>query len=208
MQPTPSAPGQARNPAVTAEPERVAPDGADASDGAAQPPRESITGTDAWNEREAVRAAANRELHAAVLEGSVGRLGAIGLAAAGVLGGCLALLLLLGRSGVEGWRALWATSVKLLAAAVLASLVLFAVSRIKGLRAQTVHDLGYVYLFALALLLGLLRHAGQWPAAELARHVSPVVIPILAFGALIPAPPKKALVVAFGAAAMDPLALY
>ena len=205
MQPTPSSAGQARNSEPAAEPERVAPDRAETPEIGA---RESVSGAELWNEREAVRAAAHRELHAAVLEGSVGRLSAIALVAAGVLGGYLGLLLVLGRVAVETWSGLRATSLKLLLAAVVISLLLFAVTRIKTLRAQTVHDLGYVYLFALALLLGLLRHADAWPAKELARHVSPVVIPILAFGALIPAPPKKALTVAFGAALMDPLALY
>ena len=55
-------------------------------------------------------------------------------------------------------------------------------------------------------LLGLSATPYPWAATEIVRQVSPVVIPILAFGALIPAPPKKALMVSFGAAAMDPLA--
>jgi serine/threonine-protein kinase len=62
-------------------------------------------------------------------------------------------------------------------------------------------------LFALSLLLGLYRHLGAGDAATLSRQLSPVALPILAFGALIPATPKRALIAYIGSAAMDPLAL-
>jgi len=39
------------------------------------------------------------------------------------------------------------------------------------------------------------------------RHLSPIALPVLVFGALIPATPKRALIAYIGAAAMDPLAL-
>src|SRR5690606_16928393 len=86
-----------------------------------------------------------------------------------------------------------ARSRDVLIAGVLLSGLLFGVTHLRRLRVQSVLDLGYAYLFLLCLLLGLLRHAEVARDVELLRQVSPVAIPILAFGALIPAPSRKAL---------------
>jgi serine/threonine protein kinase len=171
-------------------------------------PGESVFAGENWDEREAARAAAHRELEVGVLGAAVDKLSAIGLVSAGVLTGYLLSLATLVPRGGDTWQSFWPTGAGLLAAAITASLGLYAVTRLKLRRPQVVHDVGYLYLFVLALLLGLLRHSNPWPSTEFARQVSPVVIPILAFGALIPAPPSKALLVLFGAAAMDPLAFY
>jgi serine/threonine-protein kinase len=93
-------------------------------------------------------------------------------------------------------------------AGIALSALLAGLSQVKRFRAGFITDLGYAYLFCLSLLLGLLRHSQLSAPTELVRQVSPVVIPILAFGALIPAAPLKALAVSLGAAAMDPLALF
>lgn len=168
---------------------------------------ESVVPDETWDEREAVRAAANRELHTDLLGPGVDRLAAIALVSAGLLGLYLALLWAIVPKSTAPWTSLWPSYRALLMAAIVASLGLYGVTRIRRLRPQSVHDLGAVYLVVLALLLALMRHARPWPATELVRQVSPVVFPILAFGALIPAPPKRALLVSLAAAAMDPLAL-
>jgi len=158
-----------------------------------------------WDEREAVRTAASFELPNELLVAGVERLAGISGTAALVLTAYLAgLSVLVPR--VETWERIRATCLRLLFAAALVSVVTFGVTKLKQLRPQHVHDLGYVYLIVLALLLGLLRHAGAWPAAELVRQVSPVALPVLAFGALIPASPRTSVATLFGAAAMDPLA--
>lgn len=169
---------------------------------------ESLFGADRWDEREATRAAAQGELHGDVLGAAVPSLRGIALACAGVLSAYLAALVAFVPRGEPPWPDLLPTFVKLLAAAIAASLVMYGVTRATRLRPQVVHDIAYVYLFLLSLLLGLIRHAQPWPPTEFVRQVSPVAIPILAFGALVPAPPRKALLMSLGAAAMDPLALY
>ena len=158
-----------------------------------------------WDEHEAVRTAAKFELPNDLLVAGVERLAGISGVATIVLSVYLAgLSAFVPR--VESWERIRTTCLRLLFAAALASAVTFGVTKIKRLRPQHVHDLGYVYLIVLALLLGLLRHAAAWPAAELVRQVSPVALPVLAFGALIPASPRTSVATLFGAAAMDPLA--
>lgn len=154
-----------------------------------------------------MRAAANRELHAEVLEPIVGRLRGISGVTALVLLAYLGGLLLFVPRNQPPWPQLLDEVLALLAAAVVLSLAVFGVTRTK-IRPQQLHDLGYVYLILLSLLLGLLRHAYPWPPSEFVRQVSPVVIPLLAFGALIPASPRTSLMALLAAAAMDPLALF
>jgi eukaryotic-like serine/threonine-protein kinase len=178
------------------EPERIIPSQRpEASDAGSSPETAA-----AWDEREAVRAAANRELHGDVVGPAVERLAGIALVAALVLGIYLVAVLAL----VTHDRS---SLVTLLGVAIGASLAIYGVTRIRTLRPQLVTDLGFGYLFVLSLVLGLIRHSEPWPATEVVRQVSPVVIPILAFGALIPASPRRALVVSLVAAAMDPLAM-
>jgi serine/threonine-protein kinase len=156
-----------------------------------------------WDPQEALRAAAHRELPADLLEEGARRLARIALVAAVVLGAYLgATLGLVPRTELPG------NAAGLLVAAIVMSLLVFGLSGLRRLRPQTRNDAGFLYLVLLCLLLGLLRHSQAWPATESLREVSPVAIPILVFGALIPAPPRKILLVSLGAAAMDPLSLY
>ncbi|HET9957071.1 MAG TPA: serine/threonine-protein kinase [Polyangiaceae bacterium] len=161
-----------------------------------------------WDPREAVRAAANRELHTELVREAAARVGKISLFTT------LALLFywiatwLLTPSAVAGAAGLVDSARKVFVGCILLSLAMFAVTRLPRLKATHVTDLGYVYLFLLALLLSLLRHLGTSSVPDLIRQISPVCIPILAFGALIPAAPTRALAVAVSAALMDPLAMF
>ncbi len=152
---------------------------------------ESLLRPDKWDEREAVRAAANLELLGDVVQTAVTRLSGIALGSTAVLAAYLLAFLVLVPRQEAPWDDLWPTLLKLLGSAIIASLVMFGITRLSKIRPHFVVDLGYVYLFVLSLLLGLLRHSHPWPPAEFARQVSPVVLPVLAFGALIPAPRRR-----------------
>ncbi len=166
-----------------------------------QPEQESLFDLARWDAQEALHAAAHRELPADLLEAGVRRLAGICLGTAGVLGAYLVgSVVLVARSG--------SGPAGLLLAALILSLLVFGLTRLGRLRPQAKNDAGFVYLVLLCLVLGLLRHAQPWPATELLRQVSPVALPVLVFGALIPARPRKILLVSLSAAAMDPLALY
>jgi eukaryotic-like serine/threonine-protein kinase len=160
-----------------------------------------------WDEQEAVRAAAARELHADVLEPAVERLAGIalvsGLALAAYLAIFFAFLPTEAASG-PSFRRL----APLLGGSILLSFATYGVTKIKKLRPNVVRDLGYVYLILLSLLLGLAHHAQDWQGAAFPTVVSPVVVPILAFGALIAATPRISLAICVAAASMDPLAMY
>jgi serine/threonine-protein kinase len=160
----------------------------------------------AWDQNEAVRAAANRELHPHLLKLSSERLGATYAASAAALGVFLASLFALSFTVTE-LAGGWGTTLPTLVGGICFSLAMLAVSRVPKLRDELAYELGYVFLFGLSLLLGLYRHLGVADAGALARQLSPVALPILAFGALIPATPKRALIAYIGSAAMDPLAL-
>ncbi|HTQ06999.1 MAG TPA: serine/threonine-protein kinase [Polyangiaceae bacterium] len=168
-------------------------------------PEETIDVSAAWDERAAVRTAATLELPADLLTEGVGRLRGLTAIAALVLVAYLAALALL-VPFTPGWASMRANCLTLLGVAAALSVAMHLVTRIEKLKPQLSRDLGYAYLILLSLLLGLLRHAGGWPAPELVRQVSPVALPILAFGALIPAAPRTSIGTLFGAACMDPLA--
>jgi eukaryotic-like serine/threonine-protein kinase len=170
------------------------------------PQRFELDPNDHWDEKAALQAAANRELQGELLEPSVSYLAGIAAVAALAAGAYLFSFMLLVPRSEAAWQDDWLSVVKLLTGSAALSLVTFGVTKIKKLRASHAVDLGYVYLFALSLLLGLLRHLHPWPASELLRQFSPVILPIIAFGALIPATPRIAVGTSFGAAAMDPLA--
>jgi eukaryotic-like serine/threonine-protein kinase len=157
-----------------------------------------------WNAAEAVRGAANRQLSGNMLEAAVDRLGKIGLLGALAFATYLLWLALLGGSKLGP---VFGTALGVAIAGVVLSLALFGVTKLPKIPAHNVTDLGNIYLFAVSLALGVLRHSQASSATELLRQVSPVVIPILAFGALIPTVPGKALAVMLVAAAMDPLGL-
>ncbi|HEY6080769.1 MAG TPA: serine/threonine-protein kinase [Polyangiaceae bacterium] len=157
-----------------------------------------------WNAAEAVRGAANRQLSGNLLVAAVHRLGNIALFGAGTSAAYLVWLALL------GWNELGPVAgiaLKVAIAGIALSLALFAVTKVPKVPAQNVTDLGNIYLFAVSLALGVLRHSQASSSSELLRQVSPVVIPLLAFGALIPSVPGKAAAVMFLAAAMDPFGL-
>jgi serine/threonine-protein kinase len=157
-----------------------------------------------WDSREAVRAAANRELSAGLLETGVHRLSGIATVASVVFAAYAALYgALAPRSDPE-----WDNTLGVLVAGLVLSLGAQAVTRVERLRPQVITDAGYLYLILLCLLLAVLRYAHPFLHTELVRQVSPAVLPILSFGALIPAPPTKALVVSLAAAATDPLVLF
>jgi eukaryotic-like serine/threonine-protein kinase len=158
-----------------------------------------------WDERQAVRTAASLELPADLLTEGVGRLGDLSAIAAIVLVLYLVALAVLVPDTPE-WTRIRASCLTLLAVAAALSLVIHGVTRLRGIKPPYARDLGYAYLVVLSLLLGLVRHAGGWPATELVRQVSPLALPILAFGALIPATPRTSVTTLFGAACMDPLA--
>jgi eukaryotic-like serine/threonine-protein kinase len=161
-----------------------------------------------WDEREAVRAAANKELRGEVLGSSVDRLAGIAGISGLVLMACLLAVLGFARRDQHPWTAAYSTFVITLSVAIGTSVLVFALTRLPKLRAQHAYDIGSAYLFVLSLLLGVLRHSYPWAPGELVRQVSPAVIPILAFAALIPAAPRGSLATLLVAAATDPLALY
>jgi eukaryotic-like serine/threonine-protein kinase len=158
-----------------------------------------------WNAAEAMRGAANRQLPGNLLEEAVVRLGKIGLFGALAFASYLLSLALLSGSKLG---VIHGTTLGVAVAGIVLSLALFGVTRLPKVPAHNVTDLGNVYLFAISLALGLLRHTEQSSSSELLRQVSPVVIPILAFGALIPSVPSKSLAVLLVAAAMDPLGMF
>jgi eukaryotic-like serine/threonine-protein kinase len=156
-----------------------------------------------WNAAEAVRGAANRELSGNLLGTAVQRLQSIGLFGSLAFSTYVVWRLLLGAdAGAAG-----ATALKVAIAGIVLSLLLFLVTKLPKVPPNNVADLGNVYLLAICLALGILRHSQASSGGELLRQVSPVVIPLLAFGALIPTVPGKALAIMLVAAAMDPLGL-
>lgn len=157
-----------------------------------------------WNAAEAVRGAANRQLSSTLLESAAQRLGQIGLFGALAFAVYLLWAMLLGGSKLG---ALFGTAFGAAVAGLALSLALLGVTRLPKIPKQNVMDLGNVYLFAISLTLGILRHSQPSSPSDLLRQVSPVVIPLLAFGALIPTVPSKALPIMLMAAAMDPLGL-
>ncbi|HYP89320.1 MAG TPA: serine/threonine-protein kinase, partial [Polyangiaceae bacterium] len=167
-------------------------------------PRRPDLNLSVWNAAEAMRGAANRQLSGTLLESAVQRLGQIGLLGAGAFAGYLLWALLLGGGRLGS---VFGTAVSVAIAGVVLSLALFGVTRLPKIPRQNVADLGNVYLFAICLALGILRHSQPSTPSDLLRQVSPLVIPLLAFGALIPTVPSKALAVMLLAAAMDPLGL-
>jgi hypothetical protein len=138
----------------------------------------------------------------------VRRLANISLVTAAVLGSHLGAFLLLVPPSEKPFGELRPFLAALLLSGLVLSLLVWGLTRIKQLRPQTVNDAGVLYLILLSLHLGLIRHAHAWPAPDLFLQVSPVVVPMLVFGALIPAPPRRAWLTSLGAAAMDPLSLY
>ena len=158
-----------------------------------------------WDQNEAVRSAANRELHPYVLKLSSERLRSTYVSSAVLLSVYSTTVFALWPLAAPAPA--WRTALPPLAAAIGLSLVMLLVSRIPRIRHEVAYELGYVFLFALSLLLGAFRHLGAPDPASLVRHLSPVALPILAFGALIPATPRRALIAYIGAAAMDPLTL-
>ncbi len=191
-----SSPAPTDDPPVLAEP-------AAALDSSAPP--SSLFDVTVWNPEETLRSAARRELAPEMLRVAVGRIRRIAEVAT-VLTGVYAIACAAAAWAESGAPA--GAAAGLLAAAALVSAVTAGATRLKRLRADHAVDLGYAYLFGLCLLLGLLRHLEPWPASETVRQWSLVTVPIFAFGALVPATPRRAVITLLGAAAMDPLACF
>jgi len=167
-------------------------------------PRSRSTRT-GWDASRAVRSAAARELPADVLEAGVRRLAGLSLVTGVMLLVPLGLgVLLLPADAPVNWALWWGT---LVPGAVLSAGVA-AVARWVKWPAQSVINVGFLYLLVISLLIGLFRHAQPWPVMEPLRQWSPVAVLILAFAVLIPALPTKVLVLSLLAATMEPLALY
>lgn len=147
-----------------------------------------------------MRSASRRALSPEVQQVAASRIRAIAGVAAGWLGLYALAEASLGPSG-------FAASAGLLLGASLLSGLVAAVMRLPQVRPAHAIDLGYAYLFILCFLLGLVRHGAPWPVTETVRQWSLVTVPILAFGALVPATPRQALLALLGAAAMDPVAM-
>lgn len=159
-----------------------------------------------WDARAAVRAAAHQELHGDLLTQGAGNLFGILALGACTISACLVYELFFAPRGVD--ERAWTRDVGLLGGALALSGVIYGLTKLRHVRPQNVRDLGYVYLIGLCLLLSLVRHGHPLAAGALVSQVSPIVIPILAFAALIPASPRTSLATSLGAAAMDPLAMY
>jgi hypothetical protein len=157
-----------------------------------------------WNPEEAVRSAARRDLAPEVLRLAVARIRTIADASAVVLLAYVIGWPTLDPTATLDHRATWLA----LAVGAALSAAMSAVARVPRLRPEHATDLGYVFLFLLALSLGVARHLEPWPASEIVRQWSFVTVPVLAFGALVPATARKAFPTLLGAAAMDPLAFY
>lgn len=175
------------------------------SAGPPRPGEESVFDTTVFSPEAAMESAAHRELAPAVLKQAVVRLRGLALGATAVFAAYLAAAAALQRADGFPERA---NVLGALGGALAMSLALLAVTRAPKLRAAHVVDLGYLYLFVVCFLLGVIRHAMPWPITEPIRQWSIVAMPILAFGALVPATPRKAAATLFGAALMDPLAFY
>ncbi|MEN9580173.1 MAG: hypothetical protein RJA70_3182 [Pseudomonadota bacterium] len=167
-----------------------------------------VVSVGSWDQQAAVRAAANRELHPELLGPAVTKLRDI----ASVATLCLALVLVGGtylRTSIGAHRSHPSPlALGALIGALGASLGLVAAAYAGRKRPAVVHDLGHLYLVALCFLLGLFRHSEPWPSAHVALQVSPMVVPVLAFAALIPAPLRTARLVFLAAAVSDPLAYF
>ncbi|MBN2194813.1 MAG: serine/threonine protein kinase [Polyangiaceae bacterium] len=172
--------------------------------GAESAPAPSVFDVTRWNPDEAVRCAAHRELAPEVLRLAAARIRAIAEVSAGVFFAYLVAWIGLGPGRVTATPG---TVGLLLASGAALSVGMAVVGRLGRLRPEHATDLGYTFLFGLCFLLGVLRHLEPWPAFEAVRSWSLVSVPILAFGALVPATPRRALPTLLGAAAMDPLAL-
>ncbi len=158
-----------------------------------------------WDETRAVRAAAYRELHADLIRLGAARFSGISMASSVAFAGYAALLLAAqGRGAVAS--ATWSPSVIALGIGSAISIVACAITRHPKIRAELIHGLSYLHLFAISLILGFFRHLEPATTSHLLHQVSPVVIPVLVHAALIPALPRTAGLASLGAAAMDPLA--
>jgi serine/threonine-protein kinase len=161
-----------------------------------------------WNEQEAVRAAAHRELNREVLLPAVARLGGITGIATLILVTYLVLGWLIGAHALGVAGSLRERTPSWLVAAIVVSAATYAATRVRRLAPSLLYDAGHLYLVILSLLLGFGHHTKLVASDEILLRVSPVILPILVFGALVPASPRTALTVLVAAASMDPLAMY
>lgn len=158
-----------------------------------------------WDELGAVRGAANREMHLDLVRLGAARFSGIALASSVVFGlyGVLSYLVM----HAAARRTPFSPSVIALMAGLCVSLLVYLPTRLREMRAELLHGLCYLHLFATCFVLGVFRHLEPSGPGPLLHHASPVIIPILAYAALIPALPRTAGLALFGAAAMDPLGM-
>jgi serine/threonine-protein kinase len=90
---------------------------------------------------------------------------------------------------------------------VIASLLLFGLSRAERVSPQLLLDLALVYEVVLALAAALSRHSVPWEG-EINRDWSEVAVWIILFSVVIPNTPGKSFLAAFLAGLMDPVALW
>lgn len=161
-----------------------------------------------WDEAGAVRAAAQRELHPDLVRTGAARFPGIALASAAAFAAYLVAHQLgvpspslPGREGPIAPQSLLLAGLGLSASA-------YGATWIRRLSPALVLGMAYIHLLAISLILGLFRHLEPRAAGEFLYQIAPVVLPLLAFGALIPALPRTAGLTLFGAAALDPLALF
>lgn len=159
-----------------------------------------------WDEAGAVRGAANRELHVDLVKLGASRFSGMALSSA-IAFALYAGLTYLAALHVGKQATSLSPSVTALLAGMCISLLIYLPSRARQNRAELLHALSYFHLFAACLVLGVFRHLEPTGSGALLHHASPVIIPILAHAALVPALPRTAGIALVGAAAMDPLGL-
>src|SRR3954469_1425809 len=94
------------------------------------------------------------------------------------------------------------------AVSVLASLLLFAYTRIANRDPQRILDLGLAYMVLTALALGLMFHSGPIrPTLSVAPEISWIGAVILMFSAIVPSTRTKTLLAGLVAASMNPVGM-
>ena len=106
-----------------------------------------------------------------------------------------------------GGRAILALAPVINISSIVASLVLFGLTRRKDACPDTLLRIGVGYQLLVALSIGILTHLVPWPATGFPVAWPAVGVWIILFAALVPSKPRRTLIVSTAAAAMDPLGL-
>lgn len=148
----------------------------------------------------AVRTAATGDLPPDVLEPAMRRLQAILLVGAALSAVALGRLAFTEGPPVAG-------ALPLVASLLISSLLIGGLVHLPRLSLTAKRDLGNLYLLGVCFALNLLRHLDAAPAMVAETGISPAVLPMLSFAALIPSSRKTSLLLAVACAALDPLTL-